>query len=229
MSDHIELTIDTVTGDLLIASDGGATAIASAGLGPGSALGCARPLAPLAPPVARTGGPRLRITDYYHGSLVDGPGRRSVVRCQGCPIGCPGCHVPETHPTGGGRRVAVAALAAALLDPAHPRDGVTLLGGEPTLQAEGVLALVRALRRRGCADIGLYSGYPLAVLARRAATRPALRDLLAAVDWLIDGPYRVTLAAGAPAWRGSRNQRFIRRPGRFLRSDLNAGGGHEDR
>jgi anaerobic ribonucleoside-triphosphate reductase activating protein len=138
------------------------------------------------------------------------------------------CHVPETHPPDAGRLVPVGALAAALLDPAHRRDGVSLLGGEPTLQAEGALALVRALRRRGCADVGLYSGYPLAALLRRSASHPALAALLAAVDWLIDGPYRAALADGAPAWRGSRNQRFIRRPGRFLRPGPSAGGGHDD-
>jgi organic radical activating enzyme len=136
------------------------------------------------------------------------------------------CHVPETHPLDGGRLVPVDALAAALLDPAHRRAGVTLLGGEPTLQAEGALALVRALRRRGCADVGLYSGYALAALARRATARPALAALLDAVDWLVDGPYRAGLADDAPAWRGSRNQRFIRRPGRFLRPNPSAGGGH---
>jgi hypothetical protein len=89
MPARIELTIDTLTGDLLIAHDADASTLLP-GLGVGRALGCARPLTPLPPPAAPPTGACLRIADYYHGSLVDGPGRRSVVRCQGCPLGCPG-------------------------------------------------------------------------------------------------------------------------------------------
>lgn len=33
----------------------------------------------------------------YHNSVVDGPGRRSVVQVAGCSIRCLGCYVPETH------------------------------------------------------------------------------------------------------------------------------------
>jgi anaerobic ribonucleoside-triphosphate reductase activating protein len=211
--DYIELTIDGVTGDLIVAHAGDLDTLDLAGLGPGRSLGCGRPHRALPPPVglgtAEAAGPWLRIADYYHNSLIEGPGRRSVVRCQGCKLACVGCHSPETHALQGGALTPVEALAAALLDPAYERDGISILGGEPTLQPEGLLALIAALRRRGCADIGLYSGYTLAALRRRAAGRPALAEVLTAVDWLIDGPFDAAQAAGAGAWRGSRNQRFI--------------------
>ena len=35
-------------------------------------------------------------------SIVDGPGLRMAVFCQGCPHGCPGCHNQETHDFAGG-------------------------------------------------------------------------------------------------------------------------------
>jgi hypothetical protein len=60
-------------------------------LPPAQAVNCVRRLSslPLSPEVD-TGGPTLRVARLYHGSVVDGPGRRSVVQFQGCPIRCRG-------------------------------------------------------------------------------------------------------------------------------------------
>jgi hypothetical protein len=59
-------------------------------LPPGVPVNCARPRTSelLAP--ANSNLPGVRIARIYHGSVVDGPGRRSVVQFQGCPIRCPG-------------------------------------------------------------------------------------------------------------------------------------------
>jgi len=153
----------------------------------------------------------VRVARIHHGSVVDGPGRRSVVQLQGCPIRCPGCHVPETHDPAGGVVLPVADVAATALDPSGaPRDGITISGGEPFFQPEGLLALVRALRARGCPHLLVYSGYRLEVLRRRADREPAVRAVLADVDLLMDGPYVAARAAGAGSWRGSANQRLLR-------------------
>jgi len=53
--------------------------------------------------------------------------------------------IPALHTPEAGTLVPVDCLAEALLDPAYERDGVSILGGEPFLQPEGLLALVRAL------------------------------------------------------------------------------------
>jgi anaerobic ribonucleoside-triphosphate reductase activating protein len=180
-------------------------------------LACARPLD--SPPLpARTGAAAvsLRVARIYHGSVVDGPGRRSVAQMQGCPIRCPGCSVPETHAFDRGVRLSVETVAAALLDPAGaPRDGVTVLGGEPFAQPAGLAALLRRLKEHGIHTV-VYSGYTLAALACRA--EPAVRQALTRTDLLIDGPFVAALAAGAGPWRGSRNQRLIPHPGSILAS-----------
>jgi anaerobic ribonucleoside-triphosphate reductase activating protein len=195
-------------------------------LGPPHVLGCARPLALLPPPSAAphevAGQPTVRVAGYYHDSLVEGPGRRSCALLAGCDLGCPGCWTPALHPADAGTAVPAGRLADALLDPAFPRDGVSLLGGEPFQQPEGLLALVRALRDRGCAHLLCYSGYTYERLRRMARHRPAVGAVLDEIQLLVDGPYMAALASSAGPWTGSGNQRVLdlvasRAAGRLVR------------
>ena len=100
-------------------------------------------------------------------------------------------------------------LAIELLDPGHPRNGISILGGEPFAQPDGLLALVLALRSGGCRHILCYSGYTYEALRRRAEWQPAIRAVLDEIDVLIDGPYVAALADGAGPWTGSANQRVL--------------------
>lgn len=182
-------------------------------LGSGRELGCGRPRAllplPGATPAELAAATCVRVAGYYHGSLVEGPGRRSSVLFQSCPLRCRGCWTPHLHDPSGGALVPVDRLADALLDPAYPRDGVSILGGEPTMQADGLLALVLALRARGCPHILVYSGYTYEHLRRRARRQPDLGTILDEIDMLVDGPYVAALADGAGPWTGSGNQRVL--------------------
>jgi anaerobic ribonucleoside-triphosphate reductase activating protein len=124
------------------------------------------------------------------------------------------CYVPETHDPAAGVALGVQDVVAALLHPVgEPRDGITMLGGEPFFQPEGLAALLRALKRRGV-DTAVYTGYTLETLGRRE--EPDVRGALRLTDLLIDGPFVRSLAAGAGRWRGSRNQRLVLQPARAL-------------
>jgi anaerobic ribonucleoside-triphosphate reductase activating protein len=194
---ELTLLLDAVTGRLLLEEPARLSrdllADLEALLGHAAELGCARPVAVLPPPsVPAEGspdGPWVRVAGYYHQSLVEGPGRRSSVLLAGCDLACHGCWVPHLHSAGAGALVPVDVMAAALLDPAYGRDGVSILGGEPMLQPEGLLALVRALRSRGCPHIVCYSGYTYEVLLRRSARQPAIGQVLDEIEVLIDGPF----------------------------------------
>jgi hypothetical protein len=88
---EVTWTIDRSTGNLVVE---GLTLEEVSALGGDLAgrvaeLNCGRPLSDQLAP-ANQMLPLVRIAGVYHGSLVDGPGRRSVVRFQGCPIRCPG-------------------------------------------------------------------------------------------------------------------------------------------
>lgn len=192
--------------------------------GEGKECGCARPINVLPVPITReshASGARVRIAGYYHDSLVEGPGRRSSVLFQFCPLSCKGCWVPHLHSPDGGELASVKTLVEKLLDPSFERDGVSILGGEPFAQPESLLALVKELRQAGCEHILCYSGYTFETLVRKAEKQPEIGDVLADIDMLIDGPYVEALAGGAGAWTGSGNQRVIdlgetRRTGRIV-------------
>jgi len=211
---ELVLIIDPTTGDLVVEGLGAEEALALAGdlLPPPWELNCARPLAKAAlPSPGSVSGPVVRAGGLWHGSVVDGPGRRSVLQVQGCPLQCSlACYVPETHSIQGGVVLPVDTLVEALLDPVGaPRDGVSVLGGEPFAQPVGLAALLRRLKTRGVHTV-VYSGYTLEALARRP--EPTVRVALEFTDLLIDGPYIEALADGASEWRSSRNQRLISQP-----------------
>jgi len=217
MDSEVNVTLDTTTGALLVEETTALPRELREALGnlvgPAQAIACAAPAAVRmltpASPDERASEPCVRLAGYWHESLIEGPGRRSVAKLQGCPIRCRGCITPDSWDPAGGHLVPVGRLAAALLDLAYERDGVSVLGGEPFAQPEGLLALVRALRARGCRDILVYTGYTYERLRRMAPRQPAIGEVLDEIDLLIDGPFIAASAGQAHPWIGSRNQRII--------------------
>ena len=188
----------------------------------GASVNCARPIniEPLRNSSTRNsnGGPSLRVFRIYHNSVVEGPGRRSVLQTSGCPIRCPNCFVPETHDVHGGVEMKVSEVIERLLDPqGAPRDGVTILGGEPFLQPNGLLALMQSLKRRD-QHITLYTGYTLEDLLRRDDR--SIKRILDLTDILIDGPFVKELSDDANEWRGSTNQRIIYQPALWSKNQI---------
>ncbi|MGI5893177.1 MAG: pyruvate formate-lyase-activating protein [Candidatus Merdivicinus sp.] len=87
-----------------------------------------------------------RIHSIQSLGTVDGPGVRSVVFMQGCPLRCGYCHNPDTwDPKGGELQEASAVFSQiARFRPYFGTEGgITVSGGEPLLQAEFVTELFR--------------------------------------------------------------------------------------
>jgi anaerobic ribonucleoside-triphosphate reductase activating protein len=84
-------------------------------------------------------------------------------------------------------------------------EGITLLGGEPLAHAAGAAAVARAVRARGL-SVMVFSGYTLEE-ARRLPD-PAIAELLALTDILVDGPYLREQPETRRRWIGSTNQRI---------------------
>lgn len=87
---------------------------------------------------------RGRIHSFQSLGTVDGPGVRSVVFLQGCPLRCPYCHNPDTWDKDGGTEMDAQTLFQKIQKyKAYfgTEGGVTVSGGEPLLQAEFVTEL----------------------------------------------------------------------------------------
>lgn len=148
----------------------------------------------------------LWVYQLYHGSVVDGPGRRTVIQTAGCSIKCPGCYVPETHERTNGSPISIFSIAKEVVANSDEHDGVTILGGEPFDQPAAVAELVARLRNHDL-HILIYSGYTLEALIEMK--NPNVDYILTHLDMLIDGPFDRKLRKGAGEYRGSRNQRIF--------------------
>jgi anaerobic ribonucleoside-triphosphate reductase activating protein len=144
----------------------------------------------------------------YNGSVVDGPGRRSVVQVSGCSIRCEHCFVPQTHERSNGKLVSISSIVDEVVSHRAEHDGVTILGGEPFDQPESVAELVSRLKNHGL-PITVYSGHTIEQLILRRV--PSIDYILTHIDLLIDGPFISEMRDGAGEYRGSKNQQLIGR------------------
>lgn len=149
----------------------------------------------------------VQIAQVVPCTEAEGPGKRFAVWFQGCPLRCPGCCNPEFLPFRGGQAKAVHELAQWLTRSKAESEieGITLLGGEPFAHAQPALALARAARERGL-SVMIFSGYTIEQLSEM--TDPAVGQLIALTDILVDGPYVREQPDTERRWIGSKNQRI---------------------
>ena len=146
----------------------------------------------------------LNLSGIVTDSIVDGPGIRTAIFCQGCPHHCPGCHNPETWEFGCGTPMEEETIVDIVRSNPLCR-GVTFSGGEPFAQAEGYAKLAKLLKAAGY-EVASYSGYTFEELLRGTK---AQRELLANIDVLIDGRFLLEERSLELVFRGSRNQRIL--------------------
>ncbi len=149
----------------------------------------------------------LRIAGVVKESIVDGPGIRFTIFCQGCPHNCEGCHNPETHDFSGGYDCSIEKILMEI-DRNPLLAGVTFSGGEPICQAEAFLTLGKEVKKRNL-DIVIFTGYTFEELEEMQKDRIAIKELLEISDYLIDGRFILKEKDLTLNFRGSKNQRFI--------------------
>ncbi len=149
----------------------------------------------------------LRVAQIVPATEAEGPGIRFALWFQGCPLRCPGCCNPEMLPFEGGTAMSVADIVGQIDNAArdHGVEGITLLGGEPLAHAAAAAVLARAVRARGL-TVMVFSGFTLE--QAQAMNDPAVAELLAHTDILVDGPYVREQPDTTRRWIGSNNQRI---------------------
>ena len=148
-------------------------------------------------------------------SRANGPGVRFVVWFQGCTRNCPGCFNPKTHTRPARENISVEALCEQILVESDFIQGVTISGGEPFEQAEGLAELVRAIRLKSDISILVFSGYTLGEIRKI----PSGTSVLENIDVLIAGPYNRTQHLGHHLL-GSANQQMCLLTGRYTEADI---------
>lgn len=95
--------------------------------------------------------------------LVDGPGIRTVIFLQGCPLKCQFCHNPDSQSYIGSNEITVdevVTLAERYKEYYKASGGgITFSGGEPLMQGEFLTHALKALKEKGVSTCIDTSGY----------------------------------------------------------------------
>ncbi|MBR6283054.1 MAG: anaerobic ribonucleoside-triphosphate reductase activating protein [Muribaculaceae bacterium] len=168
-----------------------------------------RPIAPHHTP--STPG-HLRVLRVVEGTSVDGPGLRTSVYLAGCQHHCQGCHNPQSWSPTAGTPVSTDALMQQI---AYNEAPLTLSGGDPLAQPQGVLELVRRVKTELGLNIWCYTGYTWEQIVKR----PELMAVMKYIDVLVDSPFVLAERDTSLRFRGSRNQRLIDVPHTLLKGN----------
>ena len=142
-------------------------------------------------------------------SIVDGPGLRAVVWCQGCYRACPGCHNPESWSDQAGTVVKIDWVKDQLRK-LRGQTGIPFSGGEPMLQARACKELANWARQEMGWNTLSFSGFTYEnIKYQREWAEPAMWDFVKSLDILIDGPFILPERDLTLKFRGSRNQRML--------------------
>lgn len=149
----------------------------------------------------------VNVAGIVRESIVDGPGFRFVIFCQGCPHGCKACHNPDTHAFKENKLIGVDELFESIMKPRLGK-GVTFSGGEPFCQAAPFAKLGEKLKAVGI-DILIFTGYEYEELIKMAKYNESIMRLIKTADYIVDGKYKEELRDLSLKFRGSSNQRII--------------------
>lgn len=103
---------------------------------------------------------KLKISDIKYFRYEDGPGIRTTIFFQGCDRRCHNCHNKSTWNLEEGIVLSVKEICEKIEKQKNPYKRITISGGEPLFQKEGLVSLVKELGKKGY-DIGLYTSYQL--------------------------------------------------------------------
>ena len=146
--------------------------------------------------------------------LINGSGIRTTLFVSGCDLGCKGCFNVAAKNFKAGQEFTQETIDNILHQTDNPYcAGLSILGGEPLHRKniETVLDLVTQFRERfgDSKSIWVWSGYALDELRGRSSF--VVDNLLESIDVLVDGRFVESLKDPTLEFRGSSNQRILKR------------------
>lgn len=138
--------------------------------------------------------------------VVNGKGIGCSIFLQGCTHHCKGCFNPETWNFNDGKRFDAVAKARFLGYCKHA-DFVSVLGGEPFDQGDGLMLLLWDIKSVTDKPIFVWTGYKYEDLIK--IKNANIKNIIGNIDYLIDGEFIEELRDPTLDLRGSSNQRII--------------------
>ncbi len=151
------------------------------------------------------------MINYHEYCIIEnehlyGPNKRLLLFTQGCSIHCEGCVNSHLWNFGSGKDITATEILNVCKE--NEVDGITLHGGEPLDQAQGVLEAVKLLNENGFSVI-LFTGYTKKELKGDQVKVWNLADIV------VCGRFVGSKKNLYMQFRGSTNQRVITHKGRY--------------
>lgn len=149
----------------------------------------------------------LNIAKIIDATEAEGPGLRTAIWTQGCLKRCQGCC--------NGEFLRIKPATIRTIEEIIERieynqinyniEGITLLGGEPFIQAEGLSMVASSCQKLGL-SVMIFTGYMLDELVEQSFKGSI--NLLKYTDILVDGEFDINQIEEKRNWVGSKNQMF---------------------
>ena len=151
----------------------------------------------------------LRLLRTFKETIVDGVGLRYSIYFSGCSHACPGCHNEYSWNPNNGIELTYKILneIANEINQNELLDGITISGGDPLFNPKDMLKVLKFLKEKTKKNIWMYTGYTLEEIKKDDLRKECLKY----VDVLVDGRFIKELYDPNIKFRGSSNQRIIKR------------------
>ena len=138
--------------------------------------------------------------------IANGPGVRTTIFLTGCTLNCKNCFNKEYQNFHFGKVFDEKAFEEVMdcLSDANI-SGLSVLGGEPFDNLEGLKEFITKVRAKSEKDIWIYSGYTFEELLEKDGAMDVLKN----IDVLVDGRFVEDLKDLKLKFRGSSNQRIV--------------------
>ena len=149
----------------------------------------------------------LNIAAIVDATQAEGPGIRTAIWVQGCLKRCPSCCNPEFLKIKPTNLIEVEQLKQQINTNKQQFniEGITLLGGEPVLQAQGLAELAQYAHSIDL-TVMLFTGYKSQELDEHQFK--GINKLLKFTDVVVDGEFEIDVVEQKRNWVGSDNQKF---------------------
>lgn len=156
----------------------------------------------------------LRLLNVYSETISDGEGLRYSIYLAGCTHACPGCHNPGSWLKDSGTLLTESMLNRIIgeINNNVLLDGITISGGDPFYDPQGLSELLRRLKNETDKNIWCYTGYTIEEIARKEYLQAPIQY----IDVLVDGRFVLQQKDPELQFRGSRNQRILYHPQQIM-------------